>query len=196
MRLRPVQVAFAVTIVMLFGGVAVARPAGRAPAPHPRPSATRGVRPGRPISTVRHVAGRPRLGPYYYGPVWANGEVYEGEPPPPVAPDFNDVPPRDQMYSEPSSIQPALPMLPPRRLDSKSGGLRLEVAWTAAQVYIDGFYAGTVDDCNRTASGVVLAAGWHRIELRAPGFTTLAANVTIQSERTITYRADLRPFGY
>jgi hypothetical protein len=79
-------------------------------------------------------------------------------------------------------------MLPPRVLDSKSGGLRLEVAWTAAQVFVDGFYAGTVEDCNRAPSGVVLAAGWHRIELRAPGFATLAANVTIQPERTITYR--------
>ena len=188
MRPRPVQVVFAVTVAMSLASVAVARPTGRAPAPHPRPSGARGVRPGRSISTVRRAAGRRIAGPYYYSPLWANGELYESEPPPPVAPDTNDVPPRETVYSEPSSIQPALPMLPPRGSDSKSGGLRLEVASAAAQVLIDGFYVGTVDDCNRTPSGVLLAAGWHRLELRAPGFATLAANVTIQPERTITYR--------
>ena len=62
-----------------------------------------------------------------------------------------------------------------------------------AQVYVDGFYVGTVEDISRRPTGLDLAAGWHRLEFRAPGYVTPAVNVTIEADRTLNYRRELQP---
>jgi hypothetical protein len=69
--------------------------------------------------------------------------------------------------------------------------LRVEPA--TAQVYVDGFYMGTVDDFNGSAQDANLEAGPHRIEIRAPGYETLTFDVKTEVNRTITYRGTLRP---
>jgi hypothetical protein len=95
---------------------------------------------------------------------------------------------------ESSSIQPLHLSVPPRSLKpSASGTLRLEVSPDTAQVYVDGFYAGTVEDAAHSRGVLTMAAGWHRIEFRAPGYETLAANVTIVPDATVSYRGDLKP---
>jgi hypothetical protein len=71
--------------------------------------------------------------------------------------------------------------------------LQLEVGPDNPQVYVDGFYAGSVRDANRLPTGLNLTAGWHRLEFRAPGYETAAANVTIEANRTISYRTELKP---
>jgi hypothetical protein len=60
-------------------------------------------------------------------------------------------------------------------------------------VYVDGFYRGTVAECRRSAAGLNLATGWHRLELRAPGFETPAINVTVEPNRTTSYQGALKP---
>ena len=62
-----------------------------------------------------------------------------------------------------------------------------------AQVYVDGFYVGLVRDFHRSGAGLNLAAGWHRLEFRAPGYETPAVNVTIEPNRTATYQGELKP---
>ncbi len=98
------------------------------------------------------------------------------------------------MAAEPSAIRPLLAVQPPASLpQSAHGHLHLEVEPKHAQVYIDGFYVGTVQEAGRTPDGLNVAAGWHRVEFRAPGFETPAVNVTIEADRTLTYQSALKP---
>lgn len=103
-------------------------------------------------------------------------------------------PPKASVSSESSSIQPLLlSPLPQTSPSSPRGTLRLDTGPANAQLYVDGFYAGTVEEANRTEAGLSLPAGWHRLEIRAPGFVTPAINVTIEANRTVSYHAELTP---
>jgi hypothetical protein len=72
------------------------------------------------------------------------------------------------------------------------GGVRIDVPQRDAEVYVDGYYAGVVDDFDGTFQQVNLEPGPHRIELRAEGFEPVSFDVDVQPGRTITYRAALR----
>lgn len=72
--------------------------------------------------------------------------------------------------------------------DLPDGYLRLIVQPTTAEVHIDGFYLGTVEDFRR--SGRTLEPGPHRVELRVPGRDSVAFNVLLAPYEAITYRSD------
>lgn len=69
-----------------------------------------------------------------------------------------------------------------------TGRLRLEVEPPDAELYINGYYSGTLDDID---GDLEIAAGLHRVEIRAPGFETLQLDVRIAPGRSITYRRAL-----
>ena len=71
------------------------------------------------------------------------------------------------------------------------GGVRLRVNPKDAEVYVDGYYAGIVDDFDGTWQQLRLDDGAYRIEIRKPGLATLTFDVQIQPGRTITYRGDM-----
>ena len=73
------------------------------------------------------------------------------------------------------------------------GGVRLKVEPKDAEVYVDGYYAGVVDDFDGIWQQLRLDDGGHRIEVRKPGMETLTFEVMIQPGRTITYRGTLTP---
>jgi hypothetical protein len=50
-----------------------------------------------------------------------------------------------------------------------------------------------VDDFDGTFQHIDLEVGPHHIEIRAPGFETIAFDVNVEPGRTITYRASMRP---
>ena len=73
-----------------------------------------------------------------------------------------------------------------------TGLLRLSVTPLAAQVFVDSYYVGTVEDVN--AQRVLeLEAGPHRIEFRASQYQSLTVDVRILPHETITYRGVLEP---
>lgn len=72
------------------------------------------------------------------------------------------------------------------------GGVRIAVPQRDAEVYVDGYYTGIVDDFDGTFQQLNLEPGPHRIELRAEGFDTVSFDVNVEPGRTITYRAALR----
>jgi hypothetical protein len=85
---------------------------------------------------------------------------------------------------------------PPVRTDetaADSGNLRLDVQPASAQVFVDGYFVGSVEDYANTLGGVRLTAGPHRLEFQAPGYQTLGLDVMIGAGRSITFRADLKP---
>jgi hypothetical protein len=72
------------------------------------------------------------------------------------------------------------------------GSLRLKVKPRAAQVYVDGYFVGVVDEFDGIFQRLQLEAGPHRIEVRAPGFENLAIDVQIRWDRTTTVEEMLR----
>jgi len=73
------------------------------------------------------------------------------------------------------------------------GGIRLDVRPRDAQVFVDGYYAGIVDEFDGLFQSLRLDGGGHKIEIRMPGFEDFALDVHVQPGRKFTIRADLRP---
>lgn len=73
------------------------------------------------------------------------------------------------------------------------GGVRIDLAERDAEILVDGYYAGIVDDFDGTFQELRLEAGPHRIEIRAEGFVPVTFDVNVEIGRTITYRTRLRP---
>src|SRR5262249_2079818 len=51
-----------------------------------------------------------------------------------------------------------------------TGKLRLQIEPRSARVFVDGYYAGIVDDFNGVFQRLTLAAGPHHVVVNAPGF--------------------------
>ena len=62
-----------------------------------------------------------------------------------------------------------------------------------AAVYVDGFYAGVVDDFDGTFQRLPLTPGGHRIELFQEGFQTVRKNLYLQPGSTLKLRETLVP---
>lgn len=71
------------------------------------------------------------------------------------------------------------------------GHLRLKVRPREAQVYVDGYFAGVVDNFDGLFQRLTLRAGGHRVELRAEGYQPLVFDVLIPPGETVTYRGEL-----
>lgn len=71
------------------------------------------------------------------------------------------------------------------------GGLQLDVDPRRALVYVDGLFAGIVDDFSGYYHHLEVSAGLHTIEIIAPGYEPLIVSVTVSPERTTTYRGTL-----
>ena len=74
-----------------------------------------------------------------------------------------------------------------------TGQLRLLVRPRHAEVYVDGYFAGHVDDFDGIFQSLRLEEGPYRIEIVAPGYEPMEFEVRIQPGRKITYRGELRP---
>jgi hypothetical protein len=72
-----------------------------------------------------------------------------------------------------------------------TGALRLIVQPTSASVYVDGYYAGIVDDFDGMFQRLSLEPGPHRIEIASPGFEPLTVDVNIRDWDTTTFRGRL-----
>ncbi len=75
----------------------------------------------------------------------------------------------------------------------ETGGVRLKVRPRDAQVFVDGAYAGVVNDFDGVFQELQLSQGAHKIEVRMPGFESAFFDVYVQPGRTIDLREDLKP---
>jgi hypothetical protein len=73
------------------------------------------------------------------------------------------------------------------------GGLRLKVKPKEAEVFVDGYFAGIVDDFDGAFQQLNLDVGPHRIEVRHPGHEPLAFEIRTQPDEKITYKGTLQP---
>jgi hypothetical protein len=74
-----------------------------------------------------------------------------------------------------------------------SGALRLKVKPDNARVYVDGYFAGTVDSFDGTFQKLIMERGKHKIEISAAGYTPLIFDVDIREYETTTYEGRLEP---
>lgn len=82
---------------------------------------------------------------------------------------------------------------PGPRYDYYTGSLRLKVRPRFAEVYVDGYYAGRVDDYDGVFQRLRLEEGAHHIEIRRAGHAPLEFEVMILPGETITYEGYLEP---
>jgi len=75
------------------------------------------------------------------------------------------------------------------------GHLRIEATPKDAQVFVDGNYAGVVDNYDGHFQHLDLPPGGHHIELKAQGFTTDAFDIYIQPNHTTDYKGKLSPLS-
>ena len=75
---------------------------------------------------------------------------------------------------------------------SYTGSVRLKVKPRAAEVLVDGYYVGTVDDFDGTFQSLKLEPGPASIEVRAPGFEALRLDVRVLPGRKITFEESMR----
>jgi hypothetical protein len=73
------------------------------------------------------------------------------------------------------------------------GRLRLKVKPSDASVYVDGYYAGRVDDFDGLFQSLRLEPGPYRIEIRADGYAPHFVDVRILPDHTLTYTVQLEP---
>ncbi|WP_239489997.1 PEGA domain-containing protein [Luteitalea sp. TBR-22] len=93
-------------------------------------------------------------------------------------------------YAPADSSQNATP--DPFDPDAPTGGVRLKVEPRDAAVYVDGFYAGLVDDFDGAMQKLKITQGSHRIELRLAGYETATFTVTIVAGETTSYKTTLK----
>jgi hypothetical protein len=72
------------------------------------------------------------------------------------------------------------------------GTLRLKIKPRDAEVYVDGYYSGLVDDFDGMFQRLHLDAGPHRIEVRANGYEPLTFEVRITPDHTTTYQGEMK----
>lgn len=72
-----------------------------------------------------------------------------------------------------------------------TGGLRLRVSPRSAEVHVDGYFAGKVDDFDGAFQRLKLPPGPHRVDIKADGYETLSFDVLVIEDEVTTYRGDL-----
>lgn len=73
------------------------------------------------------------------------------------------------------------------------GEVRLRVTPRDAQVFVDGYFAGNVDDFDGTFQALRLESSGYAIEIRKDGFAPIEFKVMVQPGQKINYRGELRP---
>ncbi len=72
------------------------------------------------------------------------------------------------------------------------GALRLKIKPREAEVFVDGYFAGVVDDFDGMFQRLHVDSGPHRIEVRAQGYEPLTFEVRITPDHTTTYQGELK----
>jgi hypothetical protein len=77
--------------------------------------------------------------------------------------------------------------------DWETTSVRLDVSPKDAQVYVDSYYAGVVDEFDGIFQRLTLRPGPHLIEIRKTGYRALAAEMNLYPGQSVTYRRTMEP---
>jgi hypothetical protein len=76
-----------------------------------------------------------------------------------------------------------------------SGAIRIQAKPRETEVFVDGYYAGTVDDFDGIFQRLYAEPGEHTLELYLPGYQSVRENVDLQPGRTSTLELTMQPLG-
>jgi hypothetical protein len=138
------------------------------------------------------VVGYPVIYPYAY--------PYDPFSPAPGYPPYSAAPPAPNTYSNVDSLPAAssvvtsassLPAAISCEASAPCGGVSFDIAPSTAQVYVDGVFAGLVEDFDGASEPLLLAPGTHYVEIRLAGFRTATFDVTITPGEITPYQGTL-----
>jgi len=170
-----------VAFILVFapGTADAQRAVPRSPSPHERHAVPRPPIPARPLPGGHYYYRGPNVyRPYYASPYYWYGGFYGG------------------YYSYPFYFSAGVGQYPPYPYwypYDPAASLRLQVTPREAEVFIDGSYAGTVDDFDGSFQRLRLYPGDHTLEVFMPGHHTLMQRLYLQPGRTFSVRAALEP---
>ena len=75
------------------------------------------------------------------------------------------------------------------------GSLRLQVKPREAEVFVNGYYAGKVDDFDGTFQRLNIQPGEHEVELYLPGHKSVQQKVYLQPGKTSNIKLEMAPLG-
>jgi PEGA domain-containing protein len=169
------------TVVLAIGSADAQRTAvPRSPAPQGHHAVPRPL-PARPLPGGHYYRGPNVYRPYYASPYYWYGGFYGG-----------------YYYSYPlyfsAGVGPYAPYYYgyPWYPYDPAASLRLQVTPRHAEVFVDGSYAGTVDDFDGSFQRLRLYPGDHTVEVFLPGHRTLMQRIYLQPGKTFTVRAALQ----
>jgi hypothetical protein len=76
-----------------------------------------------------------------------------------------------------------------------SGSMRLQVDPPQTEVFVDGYYAGTVDEFDGFFQRLHLEPGEHELQLYLPGHRTVERRIYLQPGRTFKLHQTMQPLG-
>ena len=77
----------------------------------------------------------------------------------------------------------------------RGGSVRLQVSPREAEVFVDGYFAGTVDDFDGTFQRLNIEAGEHEIQVYMAGYRTFSTRFYLQPGKTFSIKQTLQPLG-
>ena len=87
------------------------------------------------------------------------------------------------------------PIYGPGRYYDQSGSVRLQVSPREAQVFVDGYYAGTVDDFDGVFQRLNIAPGEHEVQVYLEGHRTFSQRFYLQPGKSFNIRHTMEPLG-
>jgi len=101
-----------------------------------------------------------------------------------------------------AAAQPPSPQTPPGQTPSypqapvvADSSMRLQVKPLDTMVFVDGYFAGIVDDFDGTFQRLHVDAGQHRVQLFLPGHRLYIQDLYLQPGNTLTVRHTMEPLG-
>ena len=85
------------------------------------------------------------------------------------------------------------PIYGPGRYYDQSGSVRLQVSPRQAEVFVDGYFAGTVDDFDGVFQRLNIAPGEHEIELYLSGYRSFSQRFYLQPGKSFNIRHTMEP---
>ena len=155
----------------------------------PRVSLGFGLWAGFPVWYPYYYYGYPSAYPYAYASPYPYSYPYSYSYPYP-APAYgypsSAYPPGNYPAPAPGSVgvQPGPP---------ESGGVSLEITPSTAAVYVDGQYVGSVANFAPTLQPLALTPGRHHLEVRSPGYQTMAFDADVTPGQVIPFQGTMQP---
>ena len=72
------------------------------------------------------------------------------------------------------------------------GGFSFEVSPSAAQIYVDGQYVGTVGEFTPRSQPLGVQTGHHRVEIRADGYRTMQFDADVVAGQVLPYQGAMQ----